>query len=203
MLLNVLGLVDAPPSPLQPGIAQNCNKFYLVKPHDTCFAIAIENSITTAKFFEWNKGAGNECRTLWAGYYACIGVADEPAPTPVNPVNGVKTPSPIQAGMVTECNMFHHVESGQNCHDVERLTGASVENLVKWNPAIGEDCTSMWANTHLCVGVKSKNWRPICRSPGPGIWFSGCISNQRSLPKREEEGSGLAQGPVKPPSSLR
>ncbi|KAM4068044.1 hypothetical protein HRG_009666 [Hirsutella rhossiliensis] len=151
------GTVEAraasPPSPLQPGIAANCNKWYMVKPHDYCAAIAAEHGISTEKFIQWNSGAGPECKSLLSGYYACVAVDSEPKPTPVKPENGIKTPSPFQAGMVKNCNKFHFVQPKQTCLDVERATGAKVADLIKWNPAIGHDCTTMWAKTHLCVGV--------------------------------------------------
>ncbi|PHH78014.1 hypothetical protein CDD80_7476 [Ophiocordyceps camponoti-rufipedis] len=70
-----------------------------------------------------------------------------------DPPQPVVTPRPIQSGMIKGCRAFHLVVKGETCLSIEAMFGPSLEDLVKWNPAIREDCTNMWADTYLCIGV--------------------------------------------------
>ncbi|CAN9286220.1 unnamed protein product [Alternaria alternata] len=140
------------PSPLQPGIVSNCDEYYFVKPGDICIDIASAKGITLDDFLTWNPQAGETCTNLLADTYACVSVVRH-TPTPTKPSNGIETPRPIQEGMVDNCNKFHFVESGESCPAIQKEYGVSLEDLAKWNPAIEDDCTMMWANTNLCVGV--------------------------------------------------
>lgn len=54
---------------------------------------------------------------------------------------------------MSNCNKFHFVQSGQGCTTIGSTYGVSLAQLVAWNPAIGSQCTGLWANTYLCVGV--------------------------------------------------
>ncbi|KAM0664903.1 hypothetical protein ACQRIU_006287 [Beauveria bassiana] len=62
------------PLPTQPGMTDGCNKFYLVKPGETCADIASRNGISLSDFVQWNPQAGNTCSGLWANAYACLGM---------------------------------------------------------------------------------------------------------------------------------
>ncbi len=65
----------ATPSPPQPGMVSNCNKFTKVNPNDTCDIVAFFNGISTEDFIKWNTGVGgHDCRGLQLGAYVCIGV---------------------------------------------------------------------------------------------------------------------------------
>lgn len=55
--------------------------------------------------------------------------------------------------MVGNCNKFHFVQPDQSCTTIGSTYGVSLTQLVAWNPAIGSQCTGLWANTYLCVGV--------------------------------------------------
>ncbi|KNG47745.1 hypothetical protein TW65_05484 [Stemphylium lycopersici] len=140
------------PSPLQPGIVPNCDQYYFVKSGEICIDIAGANGISLEQFLEWNPTVGDTCANLLADHYACISVKGH-TPTPTNPPNGIETPRPIQPGMVGNCDEFRLVESGETCSVIQEEFDVSLEDLVRWNPAIGDDCTSMWAATNLCVGV--------------------------------------------------
>ncbi|KAK0705047.1 LysM domain-containing protein [Lasiosphaeris hirsuta] len=126
----------------------------MVAKGDTCDVVASKNGITTAQVIAWNTGVGASCSGLWADTYACVSIIGHtPGPTTTKPANGVTTPSPIQSGMVTNCKKFHFVKKGEFCAVIAAAEGVSVANIVKWNPAVGNDCASMWAETYLCVGV--------------------------------------------------
>ncbi|KAK8146894.1 hypothetical protein G3M48_002469 [Beauveria asiatica] len=141
------------PSPMQPGMVSNCNKFYWVETGQHCDMIAAKEGISVSDFLTWNPKAGAKCSGLWAETYACVSVIGYTRPTRAVPDNGVQTPSPTQPGMVANCNKFRFVYEGDSCVDVAAKAGISVSDLVRWNPQVGSKCSGLWANTYACVGV--------------------------------------------------
>jgi hypothetical protein len=68
---------------------------------------------------------------------------------------GAPKPSPTQDGLIDTCNNFYKAVKGDTCIGlVRRFAGAfTQEQFVKWNPAVGDDCLGLWADTFYCVGV--------------------------------------------------
>ncbi|KAH7028794.1 uncharacterized protein B0I36DRAFT_363419 [Microdochium trichocladiopsis] len=62
------------PSPQQPDMVKNCDKFYFVRPGDTCNVIAGQHGITAAQLIKWNPSVGSDCTNLWAYAYTCVHV---------------------------------------------------------------------------------------------------------------------------------
>ncbi|KAI6778187.1 LysM domain-containing protein [Emericellopsis cladophorae] len=144
----------ATPTPTQPSLLTNCNKFHKVKSGEICATIATKYAIPLAKFLQWNPKAGNNCVGLWKDAYACVSVIGyKPPTTPTTTSNGIATPTPIQDGMIRNCKKFHLLKTGQTCETIQKQYKVTLASLIKWNPAIGSDCRSLWANTHLCVGI--------------------------------------------------
>ncbi|KAF6802834.1 LysM domain-containing protein [Colletotrichum sojae] len=155
------------PEPIQEGMTLYCNRFYYVPEGATCAQVLAENNISMKDLFEWNPAVGSNCNSLWAHTYICVGriptfatvslqLPPKPttaAPTPTKPANGIETPSPIQDGMVTNCEKFHFVSPGDRCAQILAYNNISVEDLYRWNPAVGPNCQGMWASTYVCVGV--------------------------------------------------
>ncbi|ODA80984.1 hypothetical protein RJ55_03944 [Drechmeria coniospora] len=147
------------PSPLQPGVVGNCDKFAWVNGGDTCKSIAVKYNIPLREFLLWNSQEGEACSGLWAGTYACVSVIGY-TPTPVvnapvvgAPGNGIQTPTPTQPGMVSNCNRFRYVKPDENCIDIASNAGISFDDLARWNPSIGAACEGLWAKAYVCVGV--------------------------------------------------
>ncbi|KAF4969333.1 hypothetical protein FSARC_3408 [Fusarium sarcochroum] len=138
------------PTPVQPKMVSNCNKFHLVKKTTTCASIQSYYSITIADFAKWNPAVGSKCTGLWADYNVCVGVIGG---TPTKPTNGVETPTPIQAGVVSNCKKFHLVASTTTCASIQNYYKITMAQLAKWNPAVGSKCTALWAKYYVCVGV--------------------------------------------------
>ncbi|KAI9146998.1 LysM domain-containing protein [Paramyrothecium foliicola] len=67
----------------------------------------------------------------------------------------VQTPSPIQNGVPNNCNKWHFVNKGELCDGIAKKHAISVSDLSKWNPAVGSDCSGLWAGVYICVGVRS------------------------------------------------
>ncbi|CVK85830.1 uncharacterized protein FMAN_06658 [Fusarium mangiferae] len=65
--------------------------------------------------------------------------------------NGITTPLPIQPGMVDNCDVFYYVKPGDNCLKISAQFGISFDQFKEWNPTVGEDCLSLWADANVCV----------------------------------------------------
>ena len=145
----------ATPTPTQPQMIKNCNKFYLVKIGDLCPAIASRFGITQQQFRLWNPAVGENCSGLWANTYACVGrVGVSPPPPPTTTQgNGIKTPLPTQTGMVKNCNQFHKTTPASTCKAMAQRFGRTEAQIIRWNPAVGNECRSLWAETYACVGI--------------------------------------------------
>ncbi|KAJ6789644.1 hypothetical protein PWT90_08276 [Aphanocladium album] len=146
------------PTPTQPGMVDNCNKFHYISTGNTCDQITSYNHISQEDFAAWNPNVGKQCSGMWANAYACVGViggtATTTSSTPTQPTgNGVSTPTPTQPGMVTNCNKFHYIWSGNTCDQITSYNQISQHDFATWNTNIGEQCTGMWAEAYACVGV--------------------------------------------------
>ncbi|KAH7039792.1 uncharacterized protein B0I36DRAFT_309348 [Microdochium trichocladiopsis] len=141
----------------------NYRRFYKVQPGDTCNTIIAAAGIYGPNFYIWNPAARSDCSGLWANTFCYIGNTVGPSitlrpPTPTTTTkppagNGVATPTPFQVGMVSNCKSFYLVRSGDTCSSIASARGISVNNFIRWNPAVGAGCTGMWANTWACVGL--------------------------------------------------
>ncbi|KAK1766314.1 hypothetical protein QBC33DRAFT_542494 [Phialemonium atrogriseum] len=146
------------PTPTQAGMASSCNKFYLVSSGDTCSNIATAQGISLTNFYAWNPAVGNTCASLWASYYVCVGVISGSSSTPTTlptttQTSEVTTPTPTQDGMISNCNKFYLVGSGDTCSNIATAQGISLTNFYAWNPAVGNTCASLWAGYYVCVGI--------------------------------------------------
>ncbi|KAI8719884.1 hypothetical protein NCS52_00770700 [Fusarium sp. LHS14.1] len=152
------------PSPIQEGMVSNCNKFHLISPTTTCQGVLNYHKISLADFVKWNPAVGKDCGGLWKGTNACVGVIGfiqtlttttkpKPPATTTTKGNGISTPTPIQEGMVSNCNKFHLISPTTTCQGVLNYHKISLADFVKWNPAVGKDCGALWAGTNACVGV--------------------------------------------------
>jgi hypothetical protein len=55
--------------------------------------------------------------------------------------------------MVSNCNKFYYVAKDVSCGSVLSSQKISLEDLYKWNPSVNSDCSGMWAEVNVCVGV--------------------------------------------------
>ncbi|KAM7184012.1 hypothetical protein V8F33_013243 [Rhypophila sp. PSN 637] len=175
----------ATPTPTQPpSIVSNCNKFHYVEPGTSCAAVLSTNGITMAQLFAWNKGVGDDCSGMWTKVYLCVGVIGGTGPTTTsktsttttrNPTgtNGIVTPTPTQPpSIVPNCNKFYFVQPGISCNAVLSANGITLAQLFAWNSGVGSDCSGMWSQVHLCVGVigsTTTTSRATTTKPGNGV----------------------------------
>lgn len=64
----------ATPTPVQPGMVQNCKSFRSVVSGDSCYDIAAAAGVSLNTFYAWNPAVGRDCGSLWVGYNVCIAV---------------------------------------------------------------------------------------------------------------------------------
>ncbi|KAJ4245206.1 hypothetical protein NW762_014076 [Fusarium torreyae] len=151
------------PSPTQEGLINTCTTFYQAKKGDTCAKIIAEHNETFDQddLFKWNPALGKDCSGVWANYYYCVGVPGTPTKKPsvttskpTATATGLQTPSPIQDGMVKNCNKFHPVAKTTTCSSIEKYYNLPLSQFLAWNPAVGKDCSGLWANYYVCVSVE-------------------------------------------------
>ncbi|KAK3941414.1 hypothetical protein QBC46DRAFT_458301 [Diplogelasinospora grovesii] len=174
------------PTPTQTGMVSNCNKFYDVVSGDGCYNIATANGISLDDFYAWNPAVGTNCTSLWPDYYVCVGItgsasvtATPISTTPTTVVtsttssgNGISTPTPTQTGMVSNCDDFYDVVSGDGCYNIAAANNITLDDFYAWNPAVGTNCTSLWPDYYVCVGITASSATPTT-TPPPSSTSSG------------------------------
>jgi hypothetical protein len=57
--------------------------------------------------------------------------------------------------MISTCDIFYDVVSGDSCYDIANDHGISLDSFYAWNPAVKTDCSGLQPNEYVCIGVKS------------------------------------------------
>ena len=57
--------------------------------------------------------------------------------------------------MVSTCDTFYDVQSGDSCYDIADTHGVSLDSFYAWNPAVKTDCSGLQPDEYVCVGVKA------------------------------------------------
>ncbi|PLB53269.1 hypothetical protein P170DRAFT_404258 [Aspergillus steynii IBT 23096] len=143
------------PLPIQDGMTTSCGAFYLVKTDDSCYDIAASNNIAIDKLYTWNPALNGDCTGLYPNYYICVGsIGSTTATTTTTTTSGgVSTPTPTQSGMISGCKSFYFVQSGDSCYDIAADNGIALDTLYLWNPALNGDCSGLWPDYYICVGL--------------------------------------------------
>jgi hypothetical protein len=111
---------------------------------------------------------------MWAETYYCVGIPGTPT-APVTSITvtptqtGTPKPSPTQDGLISTCQKFYfagkklatqtsdrkyplifplRLVKDDTCAKVVKKYGTfTLKEFITWNPAVGEDCSSIWAET--------------------------------------------------------
>lgn len=98
------------PQPTQPGMVNNCNKFYLVKKGDTCDSITSKSGIPIDDFVKWNTQIGGKaCSGLWLDVNVCISVIGYTPPAPTQTT---------QPGIAKNCDKLYKAVTGDTCENI-------------------------------------------------------------------------------------
>jgi hypothetical protein len=148
------------PQPTQPGMIANCNKFHWIGKNTVCSQVISYQKITLADFVPWNPSVKDDCSGMWLEVSVCVGVIGGSTPTPTpspsrtsSAGNGIQTPQPTQPGMIANCNKFHWIGENTVCSQVISYQKISLEDFVRWNPSVKDDCSGMWLEVSVCVCV--------------------------------------------------
>ncbi|RPA76003.1 hypothetical protein BJ508DRAFT_379720 [Ascobolus immersus RN42] len=64
-------------------------------------------------------------------------------------------PGSIQGAQDKNCNKWLKAEGDDTCYAVTAAAGISMCDLKLWNPYIEDDCSNLWVDFDVCVGVKA------------------------------------------------
>ncbi|KAM0331443.1 hypothetical protein ACHAQA_003119 [Verticillium albo-atrum] len=152
-------------SPAMPGIVPNCDRFYKIQSGDQCDTIAQRNGITTAQLRAWNTEINSACSNLWLDYYICTRVPG--AVTPPTTMTAAPAPSnsPAMPGIVSNCNRFYKIQSGDQCDTIAQRNGITTAQLRTWNTEINSACSNLWLDYYICTGVPGATTNPTTTAP--------------------------------------
>ena len=151
------------PSPTQDGLTKDCKAFHKAVSGDNCAAIVDQyGSFSFEDFLEWNPAVGEACTGLWLGYYYCVGVDGTPPSPTAKPTPTTTNGPPTQTGVVGNCQRWHTAVSGDTCAGIANKYGTfTLAEFVKWNPAVGSDCSGLWLGYNYCIGEFSFFFAPL------------------------------------------
>lgn len=69
-----------------------------------------------------------------------MGISAAGTTTSTGSATAVSTPSPMQTGIVSDCDQFHEVETNGLCEIAVGKYGITLDEFYSWNPAIGSSC---------------------------------------------------------------
>ncbi|KAI0806567.1 carbohydrate-binding module family 50 protein [Xylaria sp. FL0064] len=153
-----LGYLVDPPTTAPSNTIQDCSGWAVATSTDTCESIADDNFITLSQLYAYNPSLSASGCPLIVGDSYCVeenfGVPPVTTSTTTSPTgNGVSTPSPVQTGIVSNCDMFYYVQSGDTCSIIAAKYGITLAQFYAWNPAVGSSCLSLSLNDYVCVGT--------------------------------------------------
>ncbi|KAI6854519.1 hypothetical protein KC323_g8775 [Hortaea werneckii] len=142
---------------VQPGLARRpaAADFSL---HSQVTAVLLSKRYLTSRLHSsTSPSIGEDCANLWLGYAYCVDASISATTTssPTGSTPSVITPTPTQEGMTKSCNDFYKVKSGDGCYDIASHYGISLEDFYTYNPAVGDDCSTLYPDNYVCVGVTS------------------------------------------------
>ncbi|KAH8896916.1 hypothetical protein GQ53DRAFT_639509, partial [Thozetella sp. PMI_491] len=88
------------------------------------------------------------CLNLWLGYGYCVG-----GPVTATTTTSAGPPAPTQSGVISTCNKWYIVQSGDGCWAISNSYGISLDDFYAWNPSVGTDCSNLWLGYAVCVGI--------------------------------------------------
>ncbi|KAM0388596.1 hypothetical protein ACHAQC_009633 [Fusarium culmorum] len=157
-----------PDGPTDPGITSKCTYYdeWVGNDYVNCQKWLMDWAITEQKFSEYNPTVGYDCSGIIVGHSYCVeinfGNPEEPEKTDVTSID-VSGPEPTdteephilaQEGLIESCVDLHKASEGDTCAGiVSRFGTFDFDTFFKWNPAVGKDCSGLWAGYYYCVGV--------------------------------------------------
>ncbi|KUM56608.1 hypothetical protein ACN42_g10598 [Penicillium freii] len=180
--------------PTQPGLAENCDKFYKVSDGDSCYNIEASAGITHSQFLKWNPYINEKCTNIWADYYVCIHVpgvtTTSAAPTPTDDGK-----PPTQSGIAKNCDKFHKVVAGDQCDSIQTEYKITHKQFIDWNPAIDSACTNLQLDYNVCVHIpgatNTHGHTPQMPNLSPDCKTYHKVADGESCPEIQKKAGGI------------
>ena len=183
---------ENPRLPFEPDTDPDCTWWLDNDGSVSCQNVPYEWAISFNDFLAWNPCIKSDCSGYKTGFSYCVEApppstppsSSKPPPStttsdvpgsPTESGNGIQTPLPTQPSLISNCNKFYFVKSGDGCAAVATTHGISLSQFLAWNPLAGTQCTGLWANAYACVGIigssptSSSTLRSSTTSAGNGI----------------------------------
>ncbi|KAH9896430.1 hypothetical protein C8Q73DRAFT_685398 [Cubamyces lactineus] len=104
-----------------------CARDYTVVGGDTCDGISASTGTPTFQLHFVNQVINEACTNLSIGQVLCLGVVGQ------------------------DCTDVHVVQAGDNCIDIAKAAGTSLDTLLANNPNVNSACTNIYAGEVLCT----------------------------------------------------
>ncbi|KAF7184181.1 hypothetical protein CNMCM7691_004806 [Aspergillus felis] len=201
----------APPSPRASGEAAGCTEWF--PSILDCASHLSLLRMDLAMFYSLNPSVKPDCSGYVLGTYYCYStsvdgsvatsnatttatntISSSPTITTATPSStSIITPTPIQSGMISTCNKFYDVQTGDGCWAITNKYGISLNDFYAWNPAVGTDCSGLWPNYYVCVGIEGSR---SSSSIPPSSTSTSSSSTSSTLPVSTNGLCGSAAGMI-------
>ncbi|KAI2780282.1 carbohydrate-binding module family 50 protein [Daldinia loculata] len=132
-------------------------------------------------FIKWNPSVKHDCSGIKIGHSYCVKVRHDqsvsasisisttatvtPPPSTVEKalmtnqttiaVSAPPSPTLTQAGIMKDCNIYYRAVAGDTCSKIiSKYKISDPAQFMKWNPAVGVNCSGLSADYYYCVGIK-------------------------------------------------
>ncbi|KAK8091448.1 LysM domain-containing protein [Apiospora hydei] len=154
-----------PPTTAPADTIQDCTNWAVATSSDTCESLAEYGFITLDDVYRYNpslKASG--CPIIIGNSYCIeqnfglpIPTSTSAPPTSSPTSTGITTPTPTQSGMISSCNAFYKVQSGDTCNAIASSYGISVSEFYAWNPAVKTDCSLLFLDFYVCHHYRKRH----------------------------------------------
>ncbi|KAF3389261.1 LysM domain-containing protein [Penicillium rolfsii] len=172
--------------PVDPGTASDCTWYDTARDSTyTCEWFELNWGLSHEDFVSYNPSVLDDCSGIKVGNSYCVEANNgQPRPTTTSSTptsTATPKPSPTQDGLIDTCKAFYLAVAGDTCDKIVAKYGGTfaTADFIAWNPAVGSDCSGIWAKTYYCVGVPgTPTGNPSTTTPtgGPSPTQDGIIS---------------------------
>ncbi|KAK2746208.1 hypothetical protein FQN57_003330 [Myotisia sp. PD_48] len=146
-----------PTLPYDPNTAANCIWWWDNDGSITCTQRVETWGVKLEDFYKWNPILKGSCDNAKSGNSYCLeAIGGEPTTTTSSPTPSQSPwPAPRQDGTIESCVRFYQAANGDTCGKIVDSFGGTftLEQFITWNPALGADCSGLWAGYYYCVGI--------------------------------------------------
>lgn len=117
-----------------------------------------------------NPSVKSDCSGIKVGNSYCIEVnyGIPPTPTTTAAPSSTAAPKPTQTqyGLIDSCTEFYEAKSGDICVSIASSFGTFTwPDFLLWNPAVGDDCSRLYAGWYYCVDAPERAPTPTSVVP--------------------------------------